>query len=85
MMNGVLRFVTSPISFLSSKLTGTSKSDTAWSGKQSTKTAKSKKKKKNATSSVSSSDSQPKAVVRPPKKKPATDNASVVNNTERDT
>ena len=85
MMNGVLRFVISPILLLSSKLTGTSKSDTAWSGKQSTKNAKQKKKKKNATSSVSSLDSQSKAVARPRKKKTVTDNASVVNNIERDT
>ena len=60
MISGVFRLVTSPISFLSSKLTGTSKSATEWSGKQSTTNAKGKRKKKSEPSSASSSASQPK-------------------------
>ena len=72
MISGVFRIVTSPISYLSSKLTGTSKSATEWSGKQSTKNAKNKRKnridktaKTRAGSNVNSSASQPKADSKP--------------------
>ena len=72
MIAGVFRLVTSPISYLSSKLTGTSKSDTEWNGKPSTKKGKNKRKNKNARtekmkgdSNANSSASQPKAGNKP--------------------